>query len=98
MTNDPTWLLHECVSSSVWRELKISSKMGEVLSVSNTTDPSWLVLLQLVQEGPQACTGGFGRSVALDGGKEGGGEGGTRGERRGAGELQIRATQILSVD
>jgi hypothetical protein len=54
--------------------------------------------LQLEEEGPQACTGGFGRSVALDGGKEGGGEGGTRGERRGAGELQIRATQILSVD
>ena len=54
------------------------------------------MLLQLVQEGPQACTGGFGRSVALDGGKEGGGEGGTRGERRGAGEVQIRATQILS--
>ena len=96
MTNDPTWLLHECVSSSVWRELKISSKMGEVLSVSNTTDPSCFVLLQLEEEGPQACTGGFGRSVALDGGKEGGGEGGTRGERRGAGEVQIRAMQILS--
>lgn len=72
MTNDPTWLLHECVSSSVWRELKISSKMGEVLSMSNTTDPSCFVLLQLEEEGPQACTGGFGRSVALDGGKEGG--------------------------
>ena len=26
--------------SSVWRELWISSKMGEVLSVSNMTDPS----------------------------------------------------------
>ena len=54
------------------------------------------MLLQLEEEGPQACTGGFGRSVALDGGKEGGGEGGTRGERRGAGEVQIRAMQILS--
>ena len=54
------------------------------------------MLLQLEEERPQACTGGFGRSVALDGGKEGGGEGGTRGERRGAGEVQIRAMQILS--
>ena len=51
--------------------------MGEVLSVSNTTVPSRFVLSQLEEVGSQERTGGFGRSVALDGGKEGGGEGGT---------------------
>ena len=30
--------------------------------------------MQLEEVGTQACTGGFGRSVALDGGKEGGGK------------------------
>ena len=56
------------------------------------------MLSQLEEVGSQVCTGGFGRSVALDGGKEGGGGEGTRGERRGAGEVRIQATQILSVE